>query len=117
MQRDDVVGLPTPGTVFEVDTYVFNNGDHADHRWVVVVRPPASASDYVTVMQRSSTQFDKPGVDSPVGSISCFTKAGRWVVEYCRSLRWFELEAAVQHQCGHLSATDADAVVAAWEAS
>lgn len=103
--------------MFEVDTYVFNNGDHADHRWVAVVRPPSTDTDYVTVVQRSSTATDYAGLDSPRTEMQCFTKDGRWVIRYQRALRWFELESVIEHECGQLSGTATAELVAMWEAS
>lgn len=109
--------LPVAGEVLEVDTYVFANGDHAEHRWVVVVRPPRDHRDYLTVIQRSSTEIEREGVSSPLGELGCFTKPGRWILAYQRTVRWQEMEPAVQHQCGLLAPESVSALVAMWEAS
>lgn len=109
--------LPAAGEVLEVDTYVFANGDHADHRWVVVVRPPRDHRDYLTVIQRSSTNTEGDGVNSPLGELDCFTKPGRWILAYQRTARWEEVESAIQHRCGRLASESVRALVVMWEAS
>lgn len=107
--------LPCRGAVLEVDTYVFSNGDHADHRWVVVIRPPATENDFVTVVQRSSTARGTAGVPSPARSIGCFTKDGDWVLRYSRTVRWFELAPVIAHECGQLPGAELTQLIAAWE--
>lgn len=111
-----MTALPEEGDVFEVDTYVFANGDHADHRWVAVVRPPATASDLMTVIQRSSTATDRSGLDSPKSELPCCTRDGRWVLAYTRTVRWPLFEPAIVHKCGRLSDESVRALVGLWEA-
>jgi hypothetical protein len=110
----DEAGLPEVGDVFMTDTLIFNNGDHAIERPVVVVRPPRHKHDYVTLIQRSSTPKDQKGVDHPRDDGLGLNKNGRWVLDYQRSVRCDELLGVSDHR-GLLPAAYLDPLVEMWE--
>ncbi|MFZ6005789.1 MAG: hypothetical protein ACOYXM_17840 [Actinomycetota bacterium] len=110
----DETGLPEVGDVFMTGTLIFNNGDHAIERPIVVVRAPRHRHDYVTVIQRSSTPKEQKGVDHPCDETLRLNKDGRWVLDYQRSVRCDELLAAADH-CGTLSDAYLTPLVEMWE--
>ena len=73
--------------MFLTGTLVFNNGDHAEFRPVVVVRAPQRSEDLLTTIQRSSTATWQRGIDHPADRSLGLTLDGRWVLDYQRSAR------------------------------
>lgn len=95
----DDAGLPEVGDLFMTGTLIFNNGDHAVERPVVVVRAPRLEHDYVTIIQRSSTpKANQKGVDQPRDDTLGLNKDGRWILDYQRSVRCDELLAVADHR-------------------
>jgi hypothetical protein len=107
---------PTVGSVYLADTLVFNNGDHAPARPVVVVRVPRRPLDYVTFLQRSSTCFHLPGVDHPADPALGLDRKGRWVFAYQRSVRSDEFEDYQFEYRGNLDPEYLARLLEAWEA-
>lgn len=93
----DEAGLPQVGDVFVTGSLIFNNGDHALERPVVVVRAPNKTTDYVTVIQRSTTADKQKGIDHPVDTGLGCDKWGRWVIDYQRAARCDQFLAASTH--------------------
>ncbi len=98
------------------DTLVFNNGDHAETRPVVVVRAPSRWVDYVTFLQRTSTRLDLPGVDHPVSPSLGLERPGKWIFDYQRSVRADEFLAYRFEYRGDLDPDYLTSLLAAWEA-
>lgn len=103
------------GRVFEVETIIYSNGDHAETRWVVVVQPPEGPTDLIGVVQRSSTVFDGIGCDSSMDSLTCFSKEGRWVFKYHRLVAADLFVPAITHRCGELPEPERTNLLTAWE--
>lgn len=110
----DETDLPEVGDVFMTGTLIFNNGDHAIERPVVVVRAPRHKHDYVTVIQRSSTPKDQKGVDHPRDDTLALNKDGRWILDYQRSVRCDEFLIVADHR-GHLPDAYLHPLVDMWE--
>ncbi len=107
---------PKVGAVYLADTLVFNNGDHADARPVVVVRPPRRRMDYVTFIQRSSTCFHLAGVDHPAEPSLGLDRDGRWVLAFQRSIREDEFSSYGFEFRGKLDDVYLSRLIDAWEA-
>lgn len=98
------------------NTLVFSNGDHAEHRPVVVVRAPLRPLDYLVFLQRTSTCFHLAGVDHSRDPALGLDRRGKWVFEYQRSVRADIFES---HQFEYRGALDADylaRLLSEWEA-
>lgn len=110
----DDAGLPGLGDVFLTDTGIFLNGDHATHRPVVVVRAPRTVTDYLTVIQRSSTVKACDGIDHPADPSLDLDRDGRWVLDYQRGVRCDEFLRSAEHK-GMLSDLYLGPLIDKWE--
>lgn len=108
--------LPRQGSVYLADTLVFNNGDHAEARPVVVMRAPRRWMDYVTFLQRTSKCFHLPGVDHPPSPSLGLDRRGKWIFDYQRSVRADEFLAYRFEYRGDLEPEYLRLLLAAWEA-
>lgn len=107
---------PPVGAVYMATTLVFNNGDHAEVRPVLVVRTPRRLMDYVTFIQRSSTCFHLRGVDHPADPQLGLDRAGRWVFDFQRSIREDEFSSYGFDYRGQLEVQYLTGLLEAWEA-
>jgi len=98
------------------NTLVFNNGDHADTRPVVVVRSPQHRLDYVVFLQRTSTCFHLPGVDHAPDSALGLERPGKWIFAYQRTVRADEFEDHRFECKGELDADFLPRLLGEWEA-
>ena len=96
--------LPQVGDMFLTGTLVFNNGDHAEFRPVVVVRAPQRSEDLLTTIQRSSTATWQRGIDHPADRSLGLTLSAR-----CDHFL------ASANRLGRLHAEWLDPLIAAWE--
>jgi hypothetical protein len=108
--------LPTVGEVYVAHTIVFANGDHAEDRPVVVVRAPQHRTDYVTVIQRTSSCFHLPGVDHAKSDALGLERDGRWIFDYQRALRADQFTKYSFELRGALSPAEVQELLEAWEA-
>jgi hypothetical protein len=108
--------LPQVGDVFLTSTLIFNNGDHAEFRPLVVVRAPRRPEDLLTTIQRSSTATWQKGVDHPADRELGLTLDGRWVLEYQRAARC-DVFLASASPLGRLGPEWLEPLIAAWEDS
>ena len=90
--------------MFLTGTLVFNNGDHAEFRPVVVVRAPQRSEDLLTTIQRSSTATWQRGIDHPADRSLGLTLSAR-----CDHFL------ASANRLGRLHAEWLDPLIAAWE--
>lgn len=100
-----------------VNTVVFNDGDHAEYRPVVIVRAPKRETDYLVVIQRSSTCFYLPGVEHPASPSLGLDQRGKWVFRFQRSVRGAEFLGHSPELRGTLGEDEIEALVTAWENS
>lgn len=107
---------PLVGSLFMANTLVFNNGDHADVRPVVVVRAPRRPMAYVTFIQRTSTCFHLRGFDHPADPTLGLDRDGRWVFDFQRSIRADEFSSHRFDNRGQLETGYLTALLEAWEA-
>lgn len=113
-QRNQATRLPARGELYRCETVVFADNDPKDERPVVVVREPVHLSDMMTVIQRTRTRFDLPGLDDPARP-DLGLVVGKWIWGWQRGLRAHEFLAAHPELLGRLLEADLEALIEAWE--
>lgn len=94
---------------------VFNDGDHAEDRPVVIVIAPRERTGYVTVLERTSSRFDLPGVAHAASTELGLERNGKWVFEWQRSILGSAFTDSAFELRGSLPESELDLLIEDWE--